>query len=424
MAENIRDVFFLIDADSNRMLYISPAYEEIWGRSCESLYANPESWTEAIHPDDRASAYEKYKKGMSAGKFEYEYRIVRPDGSIRWIETRGFPVRDDAGKIVRIAGVAKDITERKEAEDRIAYLNRVYAVLSGINTLIVRVRDRDELFREACRIAVEAGGFRMALIAIVDRSAMKIVPVASAGKDEELLTAIKGILSSSEGAPNTMVARAIREKKAVVSNDSQSDPRVVFGKKYAESGVRSMAILPLIVSDEAVGVLALYASEIEFFHEEELKLLTELAGDIAFALDHIGKEEKIARLSRIQAVMGSINALIVRVRDRDELFREACRIAVEHGQFQTAWIGLVDRSAMKIVPIASAGAEPEFLTLIKDRSTARRCAAGKHHERACGQGKESHRVQRNEKRSKGSFREGAHRARNFLDGCSAFAGLG
>ena len=237
MAENIRDVFFLLDADSNRMLYISPAYRRgSWGRS------------------------------------------------------------------------VRDITERKEAEDRIVHLNRVYAMLSGINTLIVRVRDRDELFREACRIAVEAGGFRMALIGIVDRSAMKIVPVASAGKDEELLTAIKGILSSSEGAlGNTMVARAIREKKAVVSNDSQSDPKVLFGKKYAESGVRSMAILPLIVSDEAVGVLALYASEIEFFHEEELKLLTELAGDIAFAIDHIDKQERLDYLAYYDVLTGLAN---------------------------------------------------------------------------------------------------------------------
>src|ERR1019366_7731893 len=117
MAENIRDVFFLRDVDGNRMLYISPAYQEIWGRSCESLYANPGSWTETIHPGDRASAYEKNKNGMLAGKFEYEYRIVRPDGSIRWIETRGFPVRDDAGQPVRIAGVAKDITERTQAEE-------------------------------------------------------------------------------------------------------------------------------------------------------------------------------------------------------------------------------------------------------------------------------------------------------------------
>jgi len=203
--------------------------------------------------------------------------------------------------------IAHDITERKEAEGRIAYLNRVHAVLSGINALIVRVHGRDELFREACRIGVEAGGFRMALIGIVDQNAVKIVPVASAGKDEEILTAIKAILSSSESAPTTMVARAIREKKAVVSNDSQSDPSVLFGKKYVESGVRSIAVLPLIVADEAVGVLALYASEREFFHEEELKLLTQLAGDVAFAIDHIEKADKLNYLAYYDALTGLAN---------------------------------------------------------------------------------------------------------------------
>ncbi len=118
MADNIRDAFFLIAADGNRMVYISPAYEEIWGRSCESLYTNPESWTEAIYPDDRVSAYQTYKHGLLAGRAEFKFRIVRPDGSIRWIEVRGFPVRDDAGKLLRIAGVAKDITDGKEAEEQ------------------------------------------------------------------------------------------------------------------------------------------------------------------------------------------------------------------------------------------------------------------------------------------------------------------
>jgi PAS domain S-box-containing protein len=114
MAENIRDVFFLEDPHAPRMLYISRAYEEIWGRSCESLYADPQSWIEAIHPDDRASIHEKYRNRTSVGKYEFEFRIVRPDGSIRWIESRGFPIQDDAGKIVRIAGIAKDITEHKQ----------------------------------------------------------------------------------------------------------------------------------------------------------------------------------------------------------------------------------------------------------------------------------------------------------------------
>ena len=116
MAENIRDVFFLEDALSHDVQYVSPAYEEIWGRSCESLYANPQSWMESIHPDDQAMALENYTKGIPTGKFEFGYRIVRPDGMVRWIEVRCFPVRNDAGGLAGIAGVARDITEHKNDE--------------------------------------------------------------------------------------------------------------------------------------------------------------------------------------------------------------------------------------------------------------------------------------------------------------------
>ena len=309
MAENIRDVFFLVDADSHRILYISPAYEEIWGRSCESAYANPESWTEAIHPDDRASIYEKYKQGMSAGTFEFEYRIVRPDGSMRWIEARGFPVRDAAGRMVRIASVAEDITERKEAENKIRRLNRVYAVLSGINALIARARDRDELFREACRIAVGHGRFNMVWIGVVDRTGMRVMPVASAGSTEDFLTLVNQRFSLREEVPygNTLAARAIREKKAIFSNDVQSDPAVAFKEEHAKRGSRSMAIVPLVVSDDAVGVLALYADEIGFFDEAEMKLLRELAGDIAFAIDHIDKQERLDYLAYYDVLTGLAN---------------------------------------------------------------------------------------------------------------------
>ena len=93
----------------------------------------------------------------------------------------------------------------------------------------------------------------MVLISMVDRSSMKIVPVASAGVDEELMTAIKGHLSSSESASKTMIGKAIREKRIVVSNDSLSDPKALLGKQHGKSGVRSLAVLPLIVSDQAAG---------------------------------------------------------------------------------------------------------------------------------------------------------------------------
>ena len=230
------------------------------------------------------------------------------DGSLVPCSVSATVVRGADGELKTVATL-RDITRRKNAESRIAYLNRVYAMLSGINTLIVRVRDRDELFREACRIAVEEGGFRMAWIGIVDRGVMKLVPVASAGVDEELLTALKDLFSLSEGAPPgyATAVQAIREKRAFVSNDLQDNPTAVFGKKYVEAGVRSMVVLPLIVLDEVAGVLVLYASEVEFFHEGELKLLTELAGDIAFAIDHIEKQARLDYLAYYDVLTGLAN---------------------------------------------------------------------------------------------------------------------
>ena len=214
---------------------------------------------------------------------------------------------DAEGRIIfENSAAAELLGYTKEAESKIRRLNRVHAVLSGINTLIVRVRNREELFKEACRIAVEQCGFRMSLICIADRSALKIVPVASAGKDEELLTSIKDMLSS-EHAPTTMVTRAIMEKRVIVANDSQRDPQVLLGEHYAKAGVRSVAVFPLMASSEPVGVLALYANETEFFHEEEIKLLTDLTSNISFALEHIEKEERIHYLAYYDVLTGLAN---------------------------------------------------------------------------------------------------------------------
>ncbi|MDO8340567.1 MAG: sensor domain-containing diguanylate cyclase, partial [Candidatus Woesebacteria bacterium] len=219
------------------------------------------------------------------------------------------PAFDAEGGFTGYRGIASDITARKNADHRIMRLNRVHAVLSGINTLIVRVGERDELLRAACLIAVEEGGFLMAWIGLIDGSARELVPVAVAGTTTDPAALASHRLSLLEGAArgNTFSARAIREQKPVFSNDVPNDPWAVLKDEHAKRGSRSMVVLPLLVAGESVGVLALYAEEVNFFDEDELKLLTELAGNIAFAIDHIGKAAKLDYLAYYDPLTGLAN---------------------------------------------------------------------------------------------------------------------
>jgi PAS domain S-box-containing protein len=121
IADSISEVVWISTFDSSRMIYVSPAYERIWGRTCESLYQDPKSFLEAIHPDDVQRVLAVLEAHQRKGQpFAHEYRIVRPDGTVRWISDRGYPERNPAGHIVRFAGVAQDITERKRTEQELA----------------------------------------------------------------------------------------------------------------------------------------------------------------------------------------------------------------------------------------------------------------------------------------------------------------
>jgi two-component system, cell cycle sensor histidine kinase and response regulator CckA len=117
LAENITEsVFWMSEPTAMKILYVSPAYERIWGRSCDRLYANFREWIEAIHPDDRQQVQTSYFDRSLLGKYDEEYRIIRPDESIRWIRDRGFPIKNQTGVAYRVVGIAEDITNRKLTE--------------------------------------------------------------------------------------------------------------------------------------------------------------------------------------------------------------------------------------------------------------------------------------------------------------------
>ena len=118
LADNITDAFWIRSADMREVHYVSPAFERIWGRTAESLRANPHLWADFTVPEDRARALAAFEALTGdAPSLDIEYRIVRPGGDIRWVRVRGFQVRDAAGQLIRLTGIVTDITERKHVED-------------------------------------------------------------------------------------------------------------------------------------------------------------------------------------------------------------------------------------------------------------------------------------------------------------------
>lgn len=119
LAAAISDVFWLMDITNMRLLYISPAYEAIWGRPCSSMYSDPHSWLDAVHPDDHDRALTFFDQETLETHYDAEYRIVRPDGEIRHIWDRGYIIRDENGRVARIAGLASDITQLKRLQEEL-----------------------------------------------------------------------------------------------------------------------------------------------------------------------------------------------------------------------------------------------------------------------------------------------------------------
>lgn len=121
LAENVHEVFWMMTPAADEILYVSPAYERVWERTCESLYQSPMSWAEAIHPDDVEIAHALFARQIQGEAIESDYRIRTPDGQEKWIRDRAFPIRDQSGKLIRIGGIADEITERKRYEEDLVH---------------------------------------------------------------------------------------------------------------------------------------------------------------------------------------------------------------------------------------------------------------------------------------------------------------
>lgn len=202
-------------------------------------------------------------------------------GADHYLQKGGEPM----SQFAELMHVISRAVERRRANETILHLNRLYAVLSRTNRAVIHIRDRDELLMEACRIAVEEGGFLMAWIGLVDPGTRTVVPVAACGYEEGYLSTIS---VSIDNVPKGMglTGTSIRERRPVISNDIASDPRMTdYHDEAARRGYRSSASVPLVCNGMAIGAMRFYSSEKNFFSDGEIRLLLELVDDLCFALE-------------------------------------------------------------------------------------------------------------------------------------------
>jgi PAS domain S-box-containing protein/diguanylate cyclase (GGDEF)-like protein len=232
---------------------------------------------------------------------------LRKDGTTFPVDISLSPMELEGGIVV--AATVRDVTQRKAHEARIARLNRIYTVLSGINTTIVRVRERQQLFDEVCRIAVDLGKFAFAWIGMLDTDSEMVTPVARAGHGEGYLSHLSiSTVEDTRVVSCTLTARALATQQPVICNDVAADEVMRSSRTEALSrGYRSAAMFPLMLDGRMVGVLALYAPDPGVFDEEEMRLLTETAGDISFALEHLEKADRLNYLAYYNAITGLPN---------------------------------------------------------------------------------------------------------------------
>lgn len=264
----------------------------------DSLYGLPwqdfwdiNTFLNATHPDDREKGEKIIQASVAPGgsdDYAFDFRVQWPDNDTHWLWARGRVVkRDETGQGVLVRGVLVDITERIINEEKIKRLTKLYAALSQCNQAIVRCKNETDLFAQICKDAITFGGMKMAWIGMVDAADNRIKPVSSFGSGTEYLEEIEISLDVSNPFSHGPTGTSVRENRPVWCQDFQNDPSTIIRKSLAgKFGWGASAALPLHRNGATVGAIVFYAEEPFSFDEPAQKLLTEMATDISFALDH------------------------------------------------------------------------------------------------------------------------------------------
>jgi PAS domain S-box-containing protein len=289
MADNIQEIFWMLDAENMKVLYVNPAYEAITGRTCQSLNEDPKSYQDAIHPEDRVRVLSRLEEAAQTGQFDEEFRVVRPDHTMRWVWVRGFPVRDAVGTIRRLVGTAQDITLRKMTEEQMA------RNLDMAET----ARAEAEAFRQTSLALTQNLSMDYVLDTLL-QSLLKLVPCESAqvilveagtrlflareAQNCEPNRSLPRTPATLDAQDNRFLMKVLTMRRSFLITEADQEEEWVKLKGFAH--LCSWLCVPLIASNEILGVLSLSDTHSQAFTQEHLRLAESLAIPAAVAIQN------------------------------------------------------------------------------------------------------------------------------------------
>ena len=291
---NLRTVFENTDVG---FLFLSPTYAVLafnkisiqWASNVFGIEIKDHSnFRELLLPDSR-TAFDKFAGGILAGQaINYETSYPKPDGTLMWFTVGGKPVLDD-GKVTGICLAITDITARRESEDKIQKISNLNAFIGQVNQNIVHIKDKKDLFKNACRIACEFGKFKIAWIGLFDEPKNMISLVEQCGLTQSQVQLFRNVSCQPNGPQECL----LKNGGYYVSNDTEKEEGLQSWKPLGdELLVRSCMLLAIKKMDKVIGTLNLYSTEVGFFDTERIALLQEVTGDISFAIDMFEKADR------------------------------------------------------------------------------------------------------------------------------------
>ena len=309
--QRLRDIIdtsqdWIWELDVNgRFVFSSESIRDVLGRSPEEI--SQLQFQQLIHPDDRtafagALATLDVERHTAVG---VTARWMHSDQSPRWLEGNLLALFSAEGRVVGFRGTSRNITERRQQQERIDRLTRVLQMQSGINSAVVRIRHRDELLREACRLAQTVGGYEFAMVSLVDPDKQHARPWHYTGSRGDLLVPKQFVIGDGTEADTSLTGLALRTGEiAISSNLDQSEPPVANRAQLLAAGFRSLVALPLIVDGARIGVLSLASRSADLLSTDEIRLLQEVTANLSFALQYRQKEDTVQFLAYFDALTG------------------------------------------------------------------------------------------------------------------------